>query len=217
MSGKGESVKETPQQRAMVELALQRVQDYKQRWLPVQKNLAQSVADMGASGSAQRRAAQGLASTDTAARFAGAADKLEAGLASRGGLGSSQSKLAITGLGEDRAASTGLGLTQAEQQIDDAYTAGLGSIMALGQGQKADAIRGVADTAGMSGRRAAADANASLQNRMGNAALVGQVAGAGLAMYGAGAGGGISGTNDLSGVSGSNALDKWAQFGVGGD
>lgn len=216
MSGKKEEAKETPQQRAMVDLALNQVADYKKRWLPIQMNLAESVDKMGADDSFERRQAKGIASTETEAKFSRARDRLEGSLANRGVAGSSKAKLAIAGLGEDQAASTGMGISQAEQQIDDAYTSGLGTIMQLGQGQKSSAMQGVVRSAGLSGQRAAADAQASLQHRMGNAQLVGKVAGAGLAMYGA-APAGVTGTNDLQGVNGSNAMDQWTRYGVGGD
>ena len=39
MSGKKQQVQETPQQKALVELAQKQVADYHQRWLPLQRNL----------------------------------------------------------------------------------------------------------------------------------------------------------------------------------
>lgn len=186
MSGKKEGAQETPQQRAMVELALNQVADYRKRWLPLQKNLAESITSMGADGSTERTRAKGITSTETEAKFAQARGGLDKALANSGATGSSKAKLAVAGLGEDQAVSTGMGMTQAEQQIDDAYVAGLGSIMALGRGQKAGAIQGLSDVAQMSGRSASADAQSSLNNRMGNAQLVGQVVGMGAGMYGQG-------------------------------
>ncbi|MBX3603181.1 MAG: hypothetical protein KF863_21380 [Rubrivivax sp.] len=179
MSGKKEGTKETPQQRALVELAMNEVADYKKRWLPVQQNLAQSIRSMGTEGSRERTQAKGVASTETEARFSRARGQLEGGLAQTGQLGSSKGKLAIAGLGEDQATSRGLGMGKAEQDIDDAYTAGLTSIMQMGRGEKGVAIEGVNRTAGLSGQRAAADAAAALGNRMGNAELVGQAVGLG--------------------------------------
>lgn len=182
MSGRQEGQQETPQQRAMVQLALNKVQDYKTRWLPLQRNLAQHIADMAPEGSQARREAKGIASTSTEAQFAGARTGLERKLAATGGLGSGKAKLAIAGMGEDEATSQALGLTGADQHIDDAYVSGLNTIMALGQGQQGMAIKGAADSAAMSGRQAAFDAEASLENRMGNAQLAAQFAGLGLGM-----------------------------------
>lgn len=187
MSGKSEDTPETAQQRAMTQLALNKVQDYKKRWLPLQKNLAQHIAEMAPKDSQARREARGIASTSTEAQFADARTGLESNLAQSGGLGSSKAKLSIAGMGEDEAASTGLGLAGADQRIDDAYVSGLSTIMALGQGQEGMAMKGTADEAAMSGRQASADARMSLENRMGNAQLVGQVAGAGFGLMKPGA------------------------------
>lgn len=184
MSGDAGEVEETPQQRAMVDLAVNKLADYQQRWLPVQKQLAAQITRMGGEGSSARRRARGAASTDIEANFSRARGGLDAAAANTGGFGSSKHKLAVAGMGEDQATSLGLGLTQAEQQVDDAYVAGLGTIMQLGQGQQGQAIQGLSRSADMSGRQAAADAQASLNDRMGDAELVGQLAGAGFGLYG---------------------------------
>lgn len=180
MSGKKQGTQETPQQRALVELARNQLTDYRQRWLPLQKNLAQSISEMGAPDSRERRQALGLTAVENTARFAGAQQKLQTALGQRGELGTSKGKLALVGLGGDQATSAGLGVTRADQQIEDAYITGLSSIMKLGRGQKAEAMGGMADLATISGRRAAEDADAALANRMGNAQLVGKAAGIGL-------------------------------------
>lgn len=182
MSGKSEDTPETAQFRAMTQLALNKVQDYKKRWLPLQKNLAQHIKDMAPKDSQARREARGIASTSTEAQFADARTGLESTLARTGGLGSSKAKLSIAGMGEDEAASTGLGLAGADQRVDDAYVSGLSTIMALGQGQQGMAMQGTAQQAGMAERQASADARASLEQRMGNAQLVGQLGGAAIGL-----------------------------------
>lgn len=183
MGGKEPGVKETPQQRAMVTLAMNQLADYKQRWLPLQRQLAKQIESAGAEGSTEREMAQGAASTETEAKFSGARRALEAGLGARGELGSSKGKLAIAGLGEDQATSTGLGLALTEQEMDDAYVQGLSQITAIGRGEKATAMDGMSRVAGLSGQRAAADAEAALSNRMGNARLGAQVVGMGLGAW----------------------------------
>lgn len=216
MSTKPENTDETPQQRAMVQMALNKVQDYKKRWLPLQKQLAEHIAATAKPGSSASKAARGVTSTTTETEFAGARTGLESRLAQTGGLGSSRSKLAIAGMGEDTATAQGLGITGADQQVDDAYVSGLSTIMALGQGQQGAAIEGVTRQAAASGRQAQADADLSLQRRMGNAQLVAQFAGTGLGLAGPRTGG-VSGANDLPGVTGANAMDRWMTLGVGGD
>lgn len=193
MSGDAGEVEETPQQRAMVDLAVNKLADYQKRWLPVQKQLAAQISSMGPRGSATRRRARGAASTDIEANFSRARAGLDTGAANTGAFGSSKHKLAVAGMGEDQGTSLGLGLTQAEQQIDDAYVSGLGTIMALGQGQQGQAIQSLSRSADMSGRQAQADAAASLDARMGDAALAGQLVGTGFGLYGSmPKGGGLS-------------------------
>lgn len=58
MSKKQEQ-QETPQQRAMVDRAVNLFQDWKQRWLPVQRNLRGQIQAMGKPGSQAREAASG--------------------------------------------------------------------------------------------------------------------------------------------------------------
>jgi hypothetical protein len=180
MGGGGDEVAETAQQRAMTEHALQQLTDYRERWLPLQRNLAEQVTAMGEKGSTARRAAAGKTATDTAVKFAGAQDQLGKTLSAQTGLGSSRAKLAITGLGEDAARSKGLGLTAADQRVDDAYTQSLGALTKIGQGEKVEVANGLANQAIASSRQAATDADISLQQRMGYGQMGGQVLGLGL-------------------------------------
>ncbi len=194
MGKKGNQVEETPQQRALADYARQQYADYKQRWLPVQKNLASQIQEMGGEDSRVRKAAQGRATTDNAAKFGQAQGALEKGLANSGGLGSSRSKLAITGLGEDAAKSRGLGITLADQQIDDAYTEGLTALAATGRGERAAVGNSLAQQATSSARQAEADAEMALSQRAGNARVAGRAVGLGMqqGMGGIGGGGGPS-------------------------
>lgn len=207
MSGKREGAQETPQERAMTELAMQRISDYKQRWLPLQRNLAQQITKAGAPDSFERRRARGMATTEAAGRFAQTQRKLEAGLAQpgAGGLGSSRGKLAVAGAGEDRATSMGLGMAGADQAIDDAYMAGLSQLMAIGRGERAGATRGFVSDAARASQQAEFDARTSLEGRMGDAMLAGQIIGTGV---GYGRAGGFKGVGD-------RMQAKFAQTGVG--
>lgn len=201
MSGESGEVQETPQQRAMVDMAVNKLADYQKRWLPLQRNLAQQITRMGEDGSAARRRARGSAATDIAANFSRAGAGLDARAAGTGTFGSAKHKLAVAGMGEDQATSLGLGLTQADQQVDDAYVSGLNTIMALGQGQQGAAIQGMSRSADMSGRQAAADAQTSLQSRMGEAQLGMQALGTAAGYYGLqGPSGGSGLTIDPNGI-----------------
>jgi hypothetical protein len=181
MSKGGDQVQETVAQRAMAEHAVNLMNDYRQRWLPVQQKLAQQVEAMGAEGSAARREAQGKAATDTQLQFSQAQGALEKGLTNAGAApGSSRASLAITGMGADLAKSKGLSTMIADQQIDDAYTQGLSALMNIGQGKAGSVANSMAIQAQQSGAQARADASAALAEKQAYGELAGQVAGYGL-------------------------------------
>lgn len=218
MSKGGGQVEETSQQRALADYASKQLTDYKNRWLPVQKNLIAQAQEMGKADSAVRNRAEGRVAADTGTQFSAAESGLEKSLSNNGVMGSSKSKLAITGLGDDQAKSKGLGITMADQQVDDAYTQALGALAATGRGERAAVGDSLTQQATSSARQATADAEASLAERAGNARVVGQLAGfglqSGMASFGKG---GVGSTNDFSGVNGGNAMDKFMTLGSGGD
>lgn len=182
MSGGGKNqISETPQQRAAVDHAVNLMADYKQRWLPVQQNLAQHIVESGKAGSRERTAATGRASTDNAIQFSRAQGAVEKSLTGSGAApGSAKFNLGVTGLGEDQAKSRAMGAVMSDQMVDDAYTKGLTALMATGRGERQQVGNALGDQATMSGRQAAMDAEAALQQRAGQAGLVGQFAGFGI-------------------------------------
>lgn len=184
MGGKTGQVGETPQQRAMTEHSLELFNDWKTRWLPVQKNMAATIERMGKPGSFAREQAAGRAATDTGIQFGRAEGALEKSMINSGAqVGSSKFNLGLTGLGEDQAKSKGLGITSADQMIDDAYIQGLSALTAVGRGEKAMVGDSLGAMAAQSGRQAEADANAALIGRASDAKLAGTVAGFGVQQY----------------------------------
>jgi hypothetical protein len=181
MAGKSDGVKETPQQAAMVQRATAEMADYKARWLPLQQRMAQQVQDLAADDSSDRKLAKGRAAVEAQAKFGQAQGAVEKSLSNSGrGPGSAAFGLGVTGLASDLAASKGAGMAAADAAIDDAYVAGLGALTAIGRGEKAEALKGQSQLAAMSGRQAAADAEAAAEARAGNMQLAGTVAGYGL-------------------------------------
>ena len=179
--GGSNGIQETPQQRAQVDHAVNLMADYKARWLPVQKQLAAHIEQMGAPDSQARTAATGRASTDTAIQFDRAQGGVEKSMANSGaGPGSGRFNLGVTGTAEDKAKSTGMGAVMSDQHVDDAYTAGLSALMATGRGERVQVGNALADQATASGRQAQTDAEISLANREGEGQLAGQFAGYGL-------------------------------------
>lgn len=181
MGGSKDDVKETPQQRAMVEFATNRFADWKMRWLPVQQRLISQVQEMGKPGSRVREAAAGRTAVDTAMAFSRGQQGLQKTLTNAGtGPGSSKFNLAVTGAGEDQAKSKGVGLMIADQQVDDAYVQGLSTIMSLGRGERAQVSDSLGRMASSSARQASTDAEVSAMQRANTASLLGQAAGFGL-------------------------------------
>lgn len=203
--GGGDKVQETPQQRAMAEFARKSFDDFKTRWAPLQRRLAAQIQMAGKADSPAERLAEGKASTDTAIKFSEASKEAEKRLTGSGaGLGSPRATAAMAGMSDDQATSTGLGLSIADQQIEDAYIEGLGALTAMGRGERASVGDALGVQARQSMRQATADAETSLSNRAGVAGLAGQFAGYGLQQglkgWGPGAdGGGYNYMNDASG------------------
>lgn len=178
------AVQETEHQRALAEVASKQLVDWQTRWQPLQKKMMADITAANAPGSSQRRRASGMATTDTAARFAQAQGQADAGAAQTGRIGSAGQKLGITGMGDDQATSSGMGKVRADASNDDAFISGLSAITALGRGEKATAVSGMASSAALSGQQAEADANESLQRQAGYGQLAGTVAGTAYGMRG---------------------------------
>jgi hypothetical protein len=183
MGGK-RKIDETPQQRALAEFAMNQLRDYKQRWLPVQKQLAAQIQQQGAEGSFARQAAAGKNDTDVAMSFDRGTGVLTKTLANNGvGVGSSRGKLALAGMGTDQAKTGGIGAMISEQQMDDAYLKGLSALTSIGRGEHAAVADGLVDRARSSAKDAQLSAEASATERGQLAGFAGQAAGLGL--YGA--------------------------------
>lgn len=188
--GKSQERRETPQEIALAEVSMARLQDYRKRWQPLVTKLRDQVRADGAQGSAARRLAAGKSTTDNEVRFSQAGDKLEAALTGSGAAPSSgKFKTAVTGLNTDQAAARGMSMVASDEAISDAYVQGLGRIAAMGRGQSGQAIEGMGAIARRSAAQAQQDAEIALAQRAGRAQLAGQVAGFGLA-------GGFNGVGD---------------------
>lgn len=181
---KQKGVQETSKERALADVGKAQMEDFKQRWQPVQQKFAAGVVAANDPNSFERRRAATMSGVDTSVRFGAAANKLDAAAAASGAYGSAAHKLGITGMAADRATSAGLGAVAADQTGDESYVAGLNAVTALGRGEKTNAIAGMTQAAQESGRQAAADASASLEDRAGAYQLAGTAAGIGAGLWG---------------------------------
>ena len=176
MSKGGSEIKETAQQRAMADFAVNQLQDYTKRWLPLQKRLAAQTVESGAAGSAARKSATGRSNVDTQIAFAGAGEGLEKKLAGTGrNLGA-----AMTGMADNAATSRGMGQVTANQSVDDAYTETLAALAATGRGERAGVGNSLSRQAAISGDQAAADAQSALAKETAIGETAGSLAGYGL-------------------------------------
>ena len=176
MSKGGSEIKETAQQRAMADFAVNQLQDYTKRWLPLQKRLAAQTMESGAAGSAARKSAAGRSNVDTQIAFAGAGNALEKKLAGSG----RNPATALTGMSDNMATSRGMGQVAANQSVDDAYTETLAALAATGRGERAGVSNSLSRQAAMSGEQAAADAQSALAKETAIGETVGGLAGYGL-------------------------------------
>lgn len=173
MSKGGNEIKETAQQRAMADFAVNQLQDYTKRWLPLQKRLAAQTMESGAAGSAARKSAAGRSNVDTQIAFAEAEGALEKRLAGTG----RNAGAAMTGMSDNKATSRGMGQVAADQSVDDAYTETLAALAATGRGERAAVGNALSRQAGMSGQQAAMDAETALAKEGAIGEVAGQLAG----------------------------------------
>jgi hypothetical protein len=82
--GGSQKVEETAAQKAQAWHAVNKLADYKQRWLPVQQHLAKQVQMTGKPGSAARMSAAGRSSTDSAIQFDNAQGAIQQRLTNMG-------------------------------------------------------------------------------------------------------------------------------------
>lgn len=181
--GKHASIQPTAAEQAQAEIGAQQMADWQQRWAPIIKDFSAQTLKDAAPDSYARRHASSMAGADTAVGFARAQDAALRAQSQQGLAGSAKQKLALAGLTQDQATSGAFGQVAADQAVDDATTQGLGTVAAIGAGQKATAMQGINQTAQMSAQQAQADADAALANRAGNAQLAGTVIGAGLGLW----------------------------------
>lgn len=195
-----DGVQETSQQRALMDIGKKKMENWRKVWFPIQQRAgAEAIRSMDPAGAATQHAV-GMATSDTAARFAQVPDVLNKTAAQRGGFGGSAHKLALVGAGADSATSMGTAATEAQQDVQDAATANVGGLLRLANGQESTAINGLARSASISAQRAAADAESSLARRTGDAQLAGQVIGAGLGAYASMDAAPAANTNDYRGT-----------------
>jgi hypothetical protein len=157
--GGGGEVKETAAQKEFKRVALARRQDYDRRWGPLRQRFISDTLN----NEPERRRAMEVAGTENARAFADVAPQVANEARRRGaGGGAALGDLAI-----NQGLSAGMSRVDTRQAVDDRRLSNLGGLVAMGQGQAADAFRGLSDVASMSGAQARQDAINAAQNSMG--------------------------------------------------
>lgn len=177
--GKGSKPKETEEQRALAEIAAQRFNRYKEVFAPLEDQYIQQVFDVR--DQPNYETAGGLAAAEFQKGFQKGQENLANEMFQQGvdpSSGAFQENSAA--LRRAQAVGQGLGVSGAKVANTDRFYKGLQGVMAIGQGQAADAIDGLGGIARQSQERANAAAesafNRSSAIRSGVAAGLGYMA-----------------------------------------
>ncbi|ENZ9958599.1 hypothetical protein ACFLJF_004178 [Salmonella enterica] len=204
--GSGE-IKETSQQRAQAEIARKQWDLYNQRLKPMENIFMGKVDKLNDEDKYQNLA--GVTNLGYQKQFGDVRHQAANQLTAAGidpGSGKFQETM------NDISGEQAIGQTDATNRVQssqaDKYIAGLQDVVALGAGQKADALQGYNSLAENSLRKAGMDAQAAYMRRQGNASLVGAGLGAlgGYAMNRLGSGGNL--TPKTAGT-GANAIQNY--------
>lgn len=205
--GGSNEIKETSQQRAQAEIARKQWDLYNQRLKPMENIFMAKVDKLNDEDKYQNLA--GVTNLGYQKQFGDVRHQAANQLTAAGidpGSGKFQETM------NDISSEQAIGQTDATNRVQssqaDKYIAGLQDVVALGAGQKADALQGYNSLAENSLRKAGMDAQAAYMRRQGNASLVGAGMGAlgGYAMNKWGSGGNL--TPKTAGT-GANAIQNY--------
>lgn len=184
MSGGGGSstVKDTPEQRQLAQVAAEKWNFAQEKLAPLENAYMESVGDMTSPGKMSYIAGRTMQGQQQAVSEASS----QAGLQlSQAGVdpssGRAQSAMSGIALGGASAGGETLGRAQFEQE--NQQVRGLQNIVAIGQGQAGQAQQGLSSIASQSAVDARQTAANRFNRRSANLQLLGQVAGAGTANY----------------------------------
>lgn len=175
--GGGQQVPETPEARALAEIASQRYEQYKSRFIPIE-NIAINKTTGDLINPPQ--IAQNVANIGTQTQFSNAQPGVTANLATRGARpGSGAFGLNMAGFNTDRAVSTGLGQANASGLQRTQALQNMQNMVNIGQGQAGATLTGYGSLADAAARQSFIDAQAAAAAR----GAIGQTVGAGLGAY----------------------------------
>lgn len=213
MGGGGNKIKETPLERELASIGVERYDRYAQRYIPAEDYL---INDIVTHFDDRSQKVQGMSGANFEQTFSqGVVPTVNTlGAKNAGSLDSGSGKLGLIQYGTDKGFARGLGAVDTKLNSEMGQANNLQALVNIGQGKSNQALQGLTDAASTSNRQAILDAQAkqAAKNAIGN--TIGTLAGLGYGSYSGGSGG-LSGA--ASGVSKSGAglsgiQDPWAQF-----
>lgn len=177
MCGSKDKVEETPEEIALAEIAMERWNDYKQRFIPVEN---QAISDVMGESETSSEFGPGMANIASQSQFSQLEPAVASGLVRRGARpGSGAFEGGMIGLGLDRTASSAQGQANALGLQRTQNLQNMQTLINMGQGQATGALSGLGDAASFANQQAILDARASAAAR--NA--IGSAIGTGAGMY----------------------------------
>lgn len=174
MAKKGGEVKESAEEKELAQIAQEMSDDFDTRWKPLRAKAIADIKDI----KPEKAQALGIAKTETGKAFAEAKDRSARTLAMAGAKpGSGRFFGGESKMSAAEGASTGGAANDAAQTVESGRRAGLLSLAGMGRGEKAKAIGGLEDVAGLARQRAYSDAERSLADSMALQQAVGTGAG----------------------------------------
>jgi len=175
--GGSNEVPETPEEIELAKIAMERWNDYKTRFIPVENIAIKDVMD---NVNQPSEFGPSMANLSSQMEFSRMEPGVTRGLTLAGaGPGSGRFSGGLMNLGLDRTASSGLGQVNAMGLQRTQNIQNMGSLISMGQGQSAEALSGMGDIAAQAQRQAILDAQASAAAR----AAIGQAVGTGAGMW----------------------------------
>ncbi|HFE7542719.1 TPA: hypothetical protein ACGADT_004035 [Salmonella enterica subsp. enterica serovar Newport] len=209
--GSGE-IKETSQQKAQAEIAMKQWRLYSDKLKPMENIFMADVDKLNNKEKYQNLA--GVTNLGYQKQFGEVRHQAANQLAAAGvDPGSGKFQEAMNDIAGEQAIGQIDATNRVQSSQADKYIAGLQDVVALGAGQKADALQGYNSLAENSLRKAGMDAQAAYMRRQGNASLVGAGMGA-LGGYAMNKWGSKSGGSGAGPGTGANGLQSYAYSGV---
>lgn len=177
--GGGGSIEETEDQKVLAEIGMDKWRSYQQMYPEMEQMLFDDVGKLNTQDYKQRAANEASAAVSGA--YTGA-NRQAIDIMAQQGVDPSSGRFAdtIDDLSTAEAISKSHNVNRTQQAVQDQYLQGKSAIVAMGQGQEAEAIQGFGDIAQASSREAISDAYNDYEEMAGNRSAIATAAGAGV-------------------------------------